>query len=1180
MHQLRQDCHKQVPVTALTFLRLGPRLLLLTGVGSYLNVYDESTRRLIGSYQLFNKGNIHGLRTCPHPKSVDSSKGCEQLLAWAGSSICLAIIDNRDATDCITDLVIDVVIEAEAKDWIQDASFPSLPVRGPSFTQAIFVTSRNAVFGLRQIRTFTSGPSDQSSSWLIAAGPPSLLCSGHLQWLERKRGLVAAGTAFGEVLLWSFPSVETSQYALPVPYRLHYKYVGHEGSVFGIRISKPTFTAFEAGAGWLIVSCSDDRTIRIWDVTGWEDIKLDRSSEEDINEYNADRLSSNTPTHVLSVMGHNSRIWGIRCFGRKQDSMRILSFGEDCSAQIWRLQLTPGNSPLGQELACQLLEHESTHVLHTGKNVWAVDVLESPRLECLIASGGADGRLALCRLRLGEQKQYVPDANIRAQCSFQDVRSSVSWHEEGSSRYQNREAIASPQSASKLVFEGLKGDWTLIRHLTSEVPAYPTGEFKGIASFRARVSTDSKFDLEYLYIEEGQFTTQQGLTLAATRRYVYRYQQRTEQISAWFVMPEDGETVDYLFHVLDFPSTIPTADKYSFRAHHPCSKDNYWVEYDFIHQNLNLHRLNVRYTVEGPNKDYVTDAEYTRPTRHSNFKDVDKTLSGDIGHVKGSHNTERLSTNTASLNCSIPNNDSFKSYAWINEMSFLVTTDHGWLLVASIEGMDGVDQNSAAERLDAAKASWTSLVQEPSLRYSCITTSATRYGIVFITGQDGMIFCFQVATMILRPFTHLPRKIACLYASSSHTRHASIEQNCAPRSLALFASCVGSFTAYHFLVDVSHEDIRFTQLSLNLSAGFVTTSSLFIESEMIIILGSRKGSMAIYYVADVEDRSIDPEFVVLDIHGGESVTTMEILPLHNQHGLTYFLSAGRDGQYAMHLLTIRSSQQCPAQLTLQTIHSCSLPLGFDIEGAMFDRQTTRLFLWGFLSKEFVVWDDSLKVAVMTVECGGAHRNWAYVPIEDTQGGGNLVWTKASILNLYSQILPSHNVLQHGGHGREIKTTSVSPPMDGYERADCQYIATGAEDTRIRVFRSAGPNENELEDLKCLTVVSKHTTGIQQLRWSTNGQLLFSVAGREEFYVWQVKPVPHFELGIVCLSECPSVSDTGDLRIMDVAVLDIAVGTGSVTTQYILGAVYSNSTLRVSDPRGHENLTDSLSDLPL
>ena len=1136
-----------------------------------MHIYDESTRRSIGSYQLFDHGNIHGLRTCQREGSFDSSKGYKQLLAWAGSSICVAIIDNKDATDCNTDLVINVVIEAEARDWIQDACFPSLSVPKHSITQAIFVTSRNAVFGLRQVQTSHTDASDQASSWLIAAGPPSLLCSAHLLWPERYRGLVAAGSAFGEVLFWSFYSDEALRSAPPVPYRLHYRFVGHEGSVFGIRISRPTLTSFEAAAEWLIVSCSDDRTIRVWDVTGWENTELDTSREEDVIQHNAEQLDNNTAQHVVIAMGHSSRIWGIRCFGREQASMRILSFGEDCSSQIWRLQLIPGNSALGQGRPYRLLEHESTHIHHTGKNVWAIDILESPRLECLIASGGADGRLSLCRLRKGEQKQYVRDTSTWCQYSLQDISSAALGHGEGSNRYpHHREPVAKPQSLSRSMFGGLSGTWTLIRRLTSELPAYPSGDFVGVASFRARVCTDLNFDLEYLYIEEGQFTTQQGATLAATRRYVYRYQQRTEQISAWFVKPEDGETVDYLFHVLDFPRTNPTGDKISLGAHHPCNKDNYWVEYDFTHQNLNLHRFHVKYTVKGPNKDYVADAEYAR---ESKSKDAYNAFFGDIKSVNRSHNAERIMTDTLSLNCPIRDNDSFKSYAWINEKSFLVTTDHGWLLVASIEGRYGADQHSTVEKLDAATVSWTSLVQEPSLRYSCITTSVTRHDTVFITGQDGMIFCFQLATMSLRPLTQLPRKIACLYASSSHTRHASVKQTCVPLYLALFASCIGSSTAYHFMIDMRHESIRFTQVKMNLSAGFVPTSSLFIDSEMIIILGSRKGSMAVYYVADVEDRLTHPEVVVPDIHGGESVTTMEIIPLQNEHGSIYFLSAGRDGQYAMHLLTVRSSQQPSAQTTLQRIHSCSLPIGTIIEGAMFDRQALRLFLWGFQGREFIVWDDSLKAAVMTVGCGGAHRNWAYVPMEDTQGGGNLIWTKASTLNLYSQSQPSHNVLRHGGHGREIKTISISPAVGGYKRANCQYIATGAEDTRIRIFKNASPDENEPEDLKCLTVVSKHTTGIQQLRWSTNGQLLFSVAGREELYVWQVKPVPHFELGIVCLSECPSVSDFGDLRITDVAVLDVVEATGSATTEYILGAVYSDSTLRVSDLQGVNNLTD-------
>lgn len=379
------------------------------------------------------------------------------------------------------------------------------------------------------------------------------------------------------------------------------------------------------------------------------------------------------------------------------------------------------------------------------------------------------------------------------------------------------------------------------------------------------------------------------------------------------------------------------------------------------------------------------------------------------------------------------------------------------------------------------------------------------------------------------------------------------------------------------MISRENETFRCDQIQLDLPATFIPTSSLFVESQMILIIGFRNGALAVYHLSHNVALG-SPELTKSDVHGRETVSAMKTIPLQHPSGTPssiYFVSAGRDGKYAVHKLQLTKQlftmgttcqvQESSAQMSLQTVHTCNLPFGPNIEGISFDGESQELLVWGFCGKLFVVWNDSLKVEVTSVECGGAHRNWAYLPLKNTKGGGNLVWTKASSLNIFLQSQPSHKVLRYGGHGREIKAISLSPPIKGYNGPSSQYLATGAEDTTIRVFKSTREDELYAKDDQRPTVLSDHTTGIQKLRWSSDGRFLFSAAGREEFFVWQMQVVPCFGLGAFCLSKCPPVTDSGDLRIMDFDIIDVLKGREK-TTGYIVGAVYSNSSLRVSRSR--------------
>lgn len=191
------------------------------------------------------------------------------------------------------------------------------------------------------------------------------------------------------------------------------------------------------------------------------------------------------------------------------------------------------------------------------------------------------------------------------------------------------------------IFRSLHGRWTLSRRLVSALPSHPSGTFVGTAEFFPRSLTTAgsatsggpqiedppREGGEYLYHEEGNFKTEGvvEMTFRAQRRYVYRYDEARDVLSAWFVKTSGAEGnlgVDYLFHELEIvppPEYDGEADVggrtrrgWRARASHLCVADTYDVEYEFFFRGAGLERWTLRYGVRGPKKSYWIEGEYTR----------------------------------------------------------------------------------------------------------------------------------------------------------------------------------------------------------------------------------------------------------------------------------------------------------------------------------------------------------------------------------------------------------------------------------------------------------------------------------------------------------------------------------------------------------------------------------------
>ncbi|KAJ4384155.1 WD repeat-containing protein 6 [Didymella sp. IMI 355093] len=239
--------------------------------------------------------------------------------------------------------------------------------------------------------------------------------------------------------------------------------------------------------------------------------------------------------------------------------------------------------------------------------------------------------------------------------------------------------------------------------------------------------------------------------------------------------------------------------------------------------------------------------------------------------------------------------------------------------------------------------------------------------------------------------------------------------------------------------------------------------------------------------------SEDPEVVVIEkVHGDETVTGMMIRALPESASIWHLYSVGRDGCLAVHSIDV-------ARNIVTLLHNSILPIGPNIEDLFIWQD--RLLVHGFSSKKWVLYDITAEEEVMGIETGGAHRSWAFQPhpSSDTPGG--------------------------------------------------TLIATGAEDTDIKIFTY------DTGELICRRTLRKHTTGIQHLQWSENGEYLFSSAGSEEFYIWRVRSLhTDIDVGIVCEYVYAPESEFSDLRIMS---FDCVRQGGS----YIITMVFSDSSIK-------------------
>lgn len=495
--------------------------------------------------------------------------------------------------------------------------------------------------------------------------------------------------------------------------------------------------------------------------------------------------------------------------------------------------------------------------------------------------------------------------------------------------------------------------------------------------------------------------------------------------------------------------------------------------------------------------------------------------------------------------------DYFRSYAYVTKDEFLVTTNNGLVLLET----DGINDNGGRVR------HWQQIDVLDDLKGYSVVSSIPDSGLAFLGGATGSLYCFESTNKTIAFLAKTDGKIAGIFpcpAEPSRTDTVDVLLTylgeCSPRLLKLRHSAAG-----WSLLSNDDYPIQAVQLSAQISQSSSALVSS-INGQITTFLGYRDGSIRCLHKNENGSVGVG---IVGNAHGKEAVTAMHWLPSasSNSHFATsstqgpgWLFSVGRDGTCAVHSLESFSKE-----LTL--VHKLTLPFGPNIEGVYVSPSADDVYVYGFHGKQFVVYNISTSDYILNIDCGGAHRMWSFDPRYNPSGklvGGNLAWTKASKLNSYNVFQPSHEIVQKGGHGREIKTCAVATTS---MNSIGPLIATGAEDTDICL------SQFENSTFSSVATLRKHVTGIQSTQWSESGEHLFSCGGYEEFFIWRVRPVPAIKVGVVFESACPIDSERSDLRIMGFAVNERARTeqhkAGSIEdSQFEITMVYSNSFLKV------------------
>lgn len=522
-----------------------------------------------------------------------------------------------------------------------------------------------------------------------------------------------------------------------------------------------------------------------------------------------------------------------------------------------------------------------------------------------------------------------------------------------------------------------------------------------------------------------------------------------------------------------------------------------------------------------------TDEQRRSPVIEVSGEDV---LINSLGADNGQHDDKGHAPQQAV-------GEPFHMYTLLSGKLGLATTASGRLFNGSLAGSD----------IDWTEVPLPQPVRDDLAKYQTIRSAGPNTAL--IGSPSGQLYLYHRDEVL--PIVKMSRKIAdifCLPVESVQGLAFADPLQVQSTTVPVIVTAMGNSQVRLLLLEPGAVDVLTYDSVIELEKGIIVTAVGCCQG--YLIFGSRIGVLSVYRWDAQEGRFT--QVARLNRPGSkDAVSSITALPDKLGSPSPYFLTTSKDGRYRMYEIT----NPATVDISVHLRHEAVPPLGPVIEGAFFSNPTTpgtkpELILCGFRSKDFIVWNETRQQELANVECGGAHRAFTYRIDPSNPEQVAFIWTKASRTCIHSQENVSQRALKSGGHGREIKAVASWG----------EYLATGAEDTDIRIWRYGKEGV-----LSCLAVIEKHTTGIQSLKWAGD-KYLVSSSGNEELAVWRITrfDASDYEgLAVACEGIYPDKTRGGDLRIMsfDVEIIDTVQRGGEPEEVLCLSLVLSNSTLK-------------------
>ncbi|GKT43105.1 regulator of V-ATPase in vacuolar membrane protein 1 [Colletotrichum spaethianum] len=456
--------------------------------------------------------------------------------------------------------------------------------------------------------------------------------------------------------------------------------------------------------------------------------------------------------------------------------------------------------------------------------------------------------------------------------------------------------------------------------------------------------------------------------------------------------------------------------------------------------------------------------------------------------------------------------EAFHRFAFISREALLATSTTGRLLVGTFGAeLTWSEVGTDAETLQSLRA--------------CTSLKSPAPGVALLGTASKRVFLYKDSA--IQQIGTVPGKIADIFCLSDASGASKLE---------FLVTMLGGEEAMQILT-LDLETLTITSMVPvpELDSRFVVTAACQVND--LLFLGSRHGYMSVFRRTDGQLSTL----AAPDRRTNDAITSINPLPTSSSCSATsHIITTSRDGNYRIYEVSPAASSS-PIRLRHETAPT-AVP---NLEDAWLAE--TDLILCGFRSKNFIVWNETRHEELLRVDCGGAHRAFAYTPQVGGRGGGlRFVFNKAATLGVYVQphasaAVVNHRTLKRGSHGREVRTIAYSGR---------RYIATGAEDTAIRIWEYAAvPESSSRRELRCVKVIKVHTAGLQSLRW-LGEELLFSCSGNEEFMVWRATDLGDVAgLGLMREAVFADRSADGDLRITSFDVERLEDGAAAITMAF-------------------------------